>query len=278
MGAGYFGNQLSSENTSKSVAKETAYDRIMRTGELRCGYVVWPPILTKDPNTGELSGMYFDFMEEIAKRLSIKVIWQEEISFSTFLKDIQNGRYDAECSGGWPTPDRGKQATYSDNLFYLKMAPFVRHDDMRFDYNVDRINALDITVVGAEGENSILLKRVRFPKAKELALPQILAGLDQSMMNVSTHKADVTFIDTLSGHHYMKENPNKIRMVQTKDPIKLIPQNLTLPLGDYKFKGMIDITIEEMLHDGTVSRILNKYEFMTEDMYLPVAKPYESME
>ena len=35
----------------KSGAKESAYDRVLRTGVLKCGYSVWPPYYTQDPNT-----------------------------------------------------------------------------------------------------------------------------------------------------------------------------------------------------------------------------------
>lgn len=47
--------------------KESAYECVMRTGTLRCGYILLPPEMNKDPNTGALSvipacvGMTSDF-------------------------------------------------------------------------------------------------------------------------------------------------------------------------------------------------------------------------
>lgn len=39
-------------------AKESAYDRVMRTGTIRCGYFIWPPGFSIDPNVGKRSGFF----------------------------------------------------------------------------------------------------------------------------------------------------------------------------------------------------------------------------
>ncbi len=36
--------------------KETAFARVMRTGVIRCGYYVFPPVTYRDPDTNALSG------------------------------------------------------------------------------------------------------------------------------------------------------------------------------------------------------------------------------
>lgn len=43
-------------------AHETAYDRIMRTGVIRCGYIPYAPGLTKDLKTGEFGGIFYDLI------------------------------------------------------------------------------------------------------------------------------------------------------------------------------------------------------------------------
>jgi len=53
--------------------KESAFDRVMRTKTLRCGYTIYPPFFSKDPNTGEFSGLFHDFTEQIGKELGIKI-------------------------------------------------------------------------------------------------------------------------------------------------------------------------------------------------------------
>ncbi|MCB1556441.1 MAG: hypothetical protein KDJ15_03915, partial [Alphaproteobacteria bacterium] len=41
-------------------AMDSGYDRVMRTGTIRCGYIAFPPYLMQDLNTGEFSGLAYD--------------------------------------------------------------------------------------------------------------------------------------------------------------------------------------------------------------------------
>ena len=56
---GYAGAWIAMPKTASQVEakKETAYERVTRTGVLRCGYATWPPNVMKDPNTGKVSGI-----------------------------------------------------------------------------------------------------------------------------------------------------------------------------------------------------------------------------
>ncbi|HOO50986.1 MAG TPA: hypothetical protein PLK94_06835, partial [Alphaproteobacteria bacterium] len=69
-------------------AKETAYERVIRTGTLRCGYLTYPPLLMKDLKTGEMSGVAHDIMTEIGKRLSLDIEWTEEVGTDVMLQGI----------------------------------------------------------------------------------------------------------------------------------------------------------------------------------------------
>jgi ABC-type amino acid transport substrate-binding protein len=69
--------------------KETSYDRVMRTGVIRCGYVEWPPYLLKDPNTQEFSGLIYDYMMAIGKDLGFKVEWSESVGWGIFMRVLR---------------------------------------------------------------------------------------------------------------------------------------------------------------------------------------------
>jgi len=47
--------------------RESAYARVMRTGTLRCGYVLYPKTIERDLNTGKMSGPMYAIMEEMGK-------------------------------------------------------------------------------------------------------------------------------------------------------------------------------------------------------------------
>jgi len=77
--------------------KELTFDRVMRTNTLRCGYVVLPPQFIQDPKTGHFSGVAYDVVMEVAKRLQLKVEWTEQVNFATVGEGLKAGRYDAFC-------------------------------------------------------------------------------------------------------------------------------------------------------------------------------------
>lgn len=92
--------------------KENAYERVMRTGELRCGYAMSPPNLEVDPNSGELTGLERDIWDEIGKELDLKILWTEEVGWGNYIEGLRTGRYDAFCNQAWPTPARLKKYNY----------------------------------------------------------------------------------------------------------------------------------------------------------------------
>ena len=67
---------------------ESVYDRVMKKGEIRCGYFVEAPFTFRDEATGEFSGIAVDLAELIAKDLNLKLKWQEQISFASFGLDL----------------------------------------------------------------------------------------------------------------------------------------------------------------------------------------------
>lgn len=258
--------------TASSPTKETAYDRVMRTGVLRCGYLVWPPTLSRDVNTGKLSGIMVDYMEEMARRLQLKVEWAHEMNLTTFLQDLNNGKFDVECSGGWPNALRGKQATYTKPMFYFPLYAAVRADDHRFDNNYSAINNPEVRVVTWEGETSAMIRSLRFPQSQAVVVPSTLSPAE-IMLNVVTGKADVTIQDYAALANFEKNNPGQLRQV-AGPPLRVIPYDLTVPLGDFKLQQMLNVAADELAFDGVVNDILDKYETIP-GTYLRIAPPYE---
>ncbi len=70
---------------SKSVRKDSgthqpsAFEWVMETRTIRCGYIVWPPYLIKDVTTGEMSGVCYDMMLAVAENLDLELEWTREI-------------------------------------------------------------------------------------------------------------------------------------------------------------------------------------------------------
>lgn len=80
-----------------------AFERVMRTQTIRCGYAAAPPLFIIDPSTRALSGIGHDIIEAVGKALSLKIEWAEEVGWATFPVALASGRIDMFCTGAWPS-------------------------------------------------------------------------------------------------------------------------------------------------------------------------------
>lgn len=254
------------------VAKASVYDRVMAKRTLRCGYIAYPPVLVKDPNTGELSGFIVDLMAEIGQRLNLKIEWAEEVGWANNVEGLQQGHYDAVCVGYWRSAKEGQFLDYSIPFFYSALGVFVRADDHRFDADMTRLNDPNVALIVADGELAEVVAHADFPRMKVRTLPN-LVDISQMMTEVATGKADVTFAELMHGAQYTKFNPGKLRLLNPEHPLRVFQNTLALPPNEPQMKAMLDSALYEMRDAGIVERLLRKYEPAPGTMYR-VATPY----
>lgn len=256
----------------KTTAKETTYERVMRTGTIRCGYMIWPPATIRNEATGEMSGIMVEYIEALGKVLNLKIDWSQELNLATYLEDLNTGKIDLECSGGWPNALRGKKVEYSMPFYFLPMYAYGRVNDNRFDNNYKTIDMSDVTIATSDGGADEILRQRRFPHSGAYSLPQV-AQLADRIIAVTSGKADLVFIDSAAFLEYDRANPGKLRQVKG-EPLRVMANNLSFAAGDFRLQQMLNTATNELLYDGMIDRILDKYE-PTPGTFLHVAKPYE---
>lgn len=250
--------------------KETAFARVMRTHTIRCGYAVWNPVLYKDAKTGEIKGIAHDVMEEVGKKLDLRIDWAEETGWGTLVEGLATHRYDAICNALGVISPRARVIDFSAPLFYGATYIVVRQDETRFSHNEDMNNpAYSFSVL--EGEAAALLLPKVFPKAHLTPLPQN-ADFSLVFQDVATRKADAAVVDYSSFVEYQKVNPGKLKILEQK-PIEFYSASFGLPQGDVALKSMIDVALGEAFADGTLGRAIDAYSEVP-DEFLKPAKPY----
>jgi ABC-type amino acid transport substrate-binding protein len=265
-------HMASPQSSSKTeTKKETAYDRVMRTRTIQCGYAVWPPIVAKDVNTGKMSGIVPDVMEAIGKELELKIEWKEEVGWGNFIEGLKTGRYDMMCATVWPDPDRTKFLSMTTPVLYAPVYAVVRKDDTRFDGNLDKVNDPGVTVAAIDGDITKKISDLYYPKAKILALPQAAQSADV-MVSVMTKKADVTFIDEGMLRLFLKTNPDSLKIVDNVPPARIYPSVLTTDVEEKRLRDMLDVALQGLINNGEVDKIIQKYS----DVYLLPKKTFQT--
>jgi ABC-type amino acid transport substrate-binding protein len=254
--------------------KVSAFDRITRTGVIRCGYYVFPPMVYKDANTGELSGLTVDTMNYIANRSSLKIEWAEEVSFGNWVPALQAKRFDVVCAPMWPELPMAKAASFSDPMFFSGLYPIVRAEEDRFKSNggIERFNQPDVTIVSQEGNLTSILAKSSFPNAKHYLLSPD-ADTSQLVMSVANKKADVQIADDNAIKQWNDNNEQKIKIIKDFGPVKIQQFPFSVARGEQDLLNFLNLAIHEMNYNGEMDRLLRKWEPEPGKTYLRVSNP-----
>lgn len=248
---------LGSSTTSSTGS--SIYNKVVSSGTIRACYTAFPPALIKDPNTGKLSGIFFETLNKAAQNMGLKVDWSTEVGWGDAIEALNSGKCDIVGSDSWSNSTRGKSAEFIQPVYYSAINAYVRANDNRFDNNVLVANNANYKLATLDGETSQVIAAQNFPNAKTIQLPQ-LSDVSQLFVNVADGKADMTFQDTATANQYMKSNPGKIKNVSTKKPIVVYGDVMMVKKGEFAFKSAIDNAIIELLNNGYVDGVINKYE------------------
>lgn len=252
--------------------KESVYERVIRTGKIRCGYGIYPPFLGVDPNSGEFSGVLYDYINTLGRRLGLEIEWVQEISMATYLQDLKDGKYDMECSGGWPNARRAREAEYTTPIAYLPVYFFTLTGKDQFDGNFAEINKPETRFVTMPGDYTEDYWREMAPQSTEASVDASMP-LTAMVMEVVSGKADIVLWDAASAGEIMEAHPGKLKRVNLP-PAKITPINIGLKKGEIEFKTMLDEATQEMIFDGAIEQILTEHG-LTSDMAFRPATPYK---
>ena len=256
--------------------KQSAYDRVIKNGTIRCGYITRAPVFTVSPQTGEKGGIYYEYVEALGRALNLKIDWAEEIGWGDAVEALKTGRIDAFCSGLWPVAHRAPHMDFVTPILFEPLYIYAREGDTRFDNNKAAINDPSVTIVSVEGGAPWIVAQKDFPKAKLLTLPQ-LSPISDMYQSVLTGKADVTLAEPASFGDFNDKNPGVMRRVVTDHPLRAFGPSIAVKTGEIQFRRMMDLGTEELRQTGEIDAIINKYETHP-GVYFRPAKDYEVKE
>jgi polar amino acid transport system substrate-binding protein len=267
------GKYAASTNASGAVVvQESAFDRVMRSGTIRCGYAVYAPYFTKDPATGAFGGIWHDFTEAVADHLGLKVVWAEEVGLADVGVALDTGKIDVYCAALWSAGKRVRAVNFLKPSAYEPMLMYVRADDHRFDSSLNDVNDPSVRISTIDGEGGGLIAAEDFPKATQVSLPQLVAQADM-FKQVVTRKADIVIAAPSGAAAFTRNNPGVLRPI-LEHPLRLFSDSLAVRYGEDKLRDMLNQAQDDVIFNGGMEKILSKYEVNKGDFWR-VAKPYD---
>lgn len=264
--------KIASKDMHTEKKTESAYNRVLRTGTIRCGYAMWPPaMLVKDANTGKLSGAMVDIMETAAKNMNLKVTWTEETGWGSWIEGLKSDRFDVFCAGAYQKASRGREVRFLAPFFYNPVYAYVRPDENRIKPDLSNLNDPMFKASTMDGEISAQIPTTFFPKLQNVSLPQ-LASFDQLLLNVSSKKADIVFTEPSLMDDFMKKNPGSLKPLSDK-PFQVFATSVAVGINQDELAQMMNSALLEMQNAGVIDQILDK-DGADAKSFLHVAKPY----
>jgi polar amino acid transport system substrate-binding protein len=260
--------------SANATAATTVFDRVLKSGTIRCGYVIYPPGLLKNPNTKAIEGVFPETLAAASKALGFKVEWVEEVGWGSMIEGLEADRYDMICSPVWANASRAKRADFTVPLFYSGIGIYTRTDDHRFDADPAALNSPSVKLATIDGEMSDIISHQDFPAASRVSLPQ-LSDNSQLLLGLKDKKADATFVEPYIAQQFLASNPGTIRNMAVERPIRIFPNTMMVKKGETKLRTMMDTALMEVLNSGAVDKILQRYSKEPGTFY-PVALPYRA--
>jgi len=252
---------------------DSVYERVMRSGKLRCAYVVYSPGCLKDPNTGKLSGIGIDALELAAKNLGLTLEWAEEVGWGSMIEGLETNRYDIIATPIWTNSTRARLVDFGKPIYYSPIFAYVKAGDRRFSGGkLGQLDSPRYSIACMDGETAQVIAREDFPQAKNTALPQ-LTDAAQLLLTVSTGKADVTFAEPILVGEFLKHNPQAVERVEGARPLRVFPNCWMFRRNQMAFKSMLDTALDQLVNSGEIDKLISRYESTPATIYR-VALPY----
>lgn len=256
------------EESGQATVKQSVYQRVLDAGEIRASYAVYPPYAIKDANTGELSGIFVETLNEIGKRLNLKVTWVEPVGWGEIFQGLNSDRHDIFGAGLWRNASRGKVGDFSDPLFYNPIYVYGLVGDRGRFKSLEAINKKNIRISVQDGAAEDLIAVAQFSNAQPVSVTQLNPWTDV-LLNITSGKADLTFAEPSAVNLFLAKNPGKLVNLMPSNPIRVYANAYAFKHGEPAFKAMLNAAIEEIRNDGILDKIIDKYEINKGDFVRP---------
>ena len=236
---------------------ETVYERVLRTGVINCGYVVWNPLVIRDPNTGQFSGMTYEIVEALAREIGVKVNWVEETGWGAYGVGLQTNRFDLMCQTLWQSGQHTRAALLTTPVSREVVLAWKRQSEKRFN-SLAELNDPAVRIAVVEGDVTQKIRSLKFSAATEVALASN-ADVGQYYLTLNTNKADIMFAGPSTMHDYNKSNPTQGFVPVSETPVRVFNQVLGVKPDEHQFKAMLDSAIDALYSTGELPAIIKKY-------------------
>ncbi|HEX6372504.1 MAG TPA: transporter substrate-binding domain-containing protein [Longimicrobium sp.] len=242
------------DSPSRPAANPTGVDRIIQRGEMRVGYLVWPPAVTRDQRTGEIGGIFPDMVKQLADALRVRVVWQE-VTLANFSAALNTGQIDFSIGPTFVTIPRAAVVSFTQPVAYVGNAAVVRTNSDFRPASFEEVDRPGIKVAVLQGQALQELVARSFRSAQ----PVVLSGSDLTapLAAVSSGRADIGFMNSVTVEAYAAAHP-EVTPVLRDARIEVLPLAWATRTRDDDLRNFLDASITYLKSTGRIAEFQQK--------------------
>lgn len=238
---------------------ETTYERVLRTGVIRCAYISWQPYSVKDANHPDQppQGSSVDIMTALADRLDLRIDWVEEIGWGTIGEGFATGRYDAVCTQMWPDAPKLRHFQLGVAMFYSALNPYAL-PTAATKLSASQLDRPQTRIAVVDGALSERVARAAYPQATLVRLTPTTSSAE-FYLTLTTGKADITIADADEIAAQEKAGLTALALVPTPAPVRVLPHVFAFPGDDLRFAAMMNNGLALLREEGFFAGLRTRY-------------------
>jgi polar amino acid transport system substrate-binding protein len=216
----------------------------------------YPPLQFIEPSSGKAIGWEYDAVAEMAKRLNMKVEYQN-ISWDAMIPAVSQGQYDLGMTGITIREDRAEKVDFSAPYMRSEMVMLVRGDENRFN-DAASFAANDDLLMAAQpgttpfyvGVYDVLDGNEQNPRIK------LFETFGAGVQALRTGDVDMVLTDGTAGNGYVAASNGRLKIVGEK--LGTEDFGFIFPKGS-DLVAPVNAAIQSMKDDGTIEALNTKW-------------------
>jgi ABC-type amino acid transport substrate-binding protein len=236
--------------TSGSQAGGDLLSKVKQAGILRVALTEANPPWNFLDSSNQPVGYDVDVAKELAKRLTITTVQFVPSSFQNFIEGVRADRFDIVISGQTITEERKKQVHFSRPYEVNGISVFTKSSNS----SIQGISDLaGTTIAVSAGTTQEAYVRTKIPQATAQTYQNATLGLT----DLGRGNADAMLVSRFQGSYLANKNNLEVKPV---GPLLESEVNgMSFRQGSGAFKLEVERVIGEMVNDGTLTRISEKW-------------------
>ena len=244
---------------NQTSSHEDTLDRIRRTGQIEACTIIQPPLVIKDSKTGELSGVYVELLNIIAKKMNAKINWHET-TFGNATGDLAAQRCDVMAAPLFALIPRAAAVSFIAPPIHYQGLSAVIGKNSRFitAKNISVFNKPGIAVALATGSAGDAFATEHLKNANLRRIDVQPSDPARNLTEVSANRADIAIFDTATCNLYAKQHP-EVTVLFRNPPINLFPVSWAVRQDDIKWLHFLETALQFLETQGITAQLEKKY-------------------